>query len=156
MTKYARLSSTAFISARAVAASIDPDGDDRVRCGFVKTFEPLPYVFDVGFSKARVARAQTSSEDRVGLCHPGQDRVVARPAVVARVRSRHSAFLFAKERRHGGIDVDGEIRPVPVANGFEALLSRELFEVLELLWDQSDEDHRRARRRSGQLRRQDA
>jgi hypothetical protein len=98
----------------------------------VKASEPLRDVLDVGLSEARITGAQASSEDRVGLSDARQDRVVARPTVVARVRSRQRALLLAEDRRHGRVDVDGERLVPPVANGLEPLLGHERLEVLEL------------------------
>jgi hypothetical protein len=93
---------------RAVTASVDARGDDRVAPRSVASaVEPDLDIFDVAFTERGVAGAQSRSEHGVRFGHASEDRVIAGAAVIARIAARQRP-LVAEDWRDGGVGVDGD------------------------------------------------
>src|SRR6185437_9951157 len=90
----------------AIATRVDADGDDGARpYGRANAIDRGHDVVDVGLTQPRVAGPKSRAHDRVALCDPSEDGVIARAAGIARIGTWPGTFLLAEERRDRGVDV---------------------------------------------------
>lgn len=117
---------------RAVPGRVDADTNHRPRAGgFAQAIDPGGDGGRVGVAEGRVTGAKLAADDGVRLRAAGQDRVVARATVIARIVAGQRALVLAKDGLDRAVDVEMNHRPMFGAHWRESVRCHHLLERSE-------------------------
>ena len=124
----------------AVPCGVDAHDHDAVgpHCR-AQPFEPNADRRHIGFAERRVAGAKARADHSVDLRDTRQERVVARPTPMSRIRADLRPLLGAVDLRHGRVDVDVNAGEAPAAKLRKAMLGDQVFERGELRFGEPHE-----------------
>ena len=117
---------------RAVPGCVDANTNHSLRAGgLAQAIDPGGDGGRVGVAEGRVTGAKLAADDGVRLRAAGQDRVVARATVIARIVAGQRALVLAKDGLDRAVDVEMNHRPTFGAHWRESVRCHHLLERSE-------------------------
>jgi hypothetical protein len=117
----------------AISAGID--ADDHIGCRTYRrahAVDERPKPSCILAAEASITGAKNRTHTRFRFCNDPEQRVVARPPVVTRIRPRQRAFLMAEKRLDGRVDVEVDALATKCSNFGEALIGHHELELREI------------------------